>query len=124
MKKFIITLLVLLGAAILTPEVKAEPVASQDGPTCVTVGNVSITVTEREAPSISEVSITNYNRYRVTVSWSVWGTDANGNSRKVAGGTNSVSAADNQGYGASSRSFTCPKGITGLWVESSVQRCN
>lgn len=119
MKKLIFLLLVILGTAMCPAE--AAPVASGDGPMCVSTGNASVNISYNNANGSYYASFYNYNDYMVTVTWIVWGTDSAGKTRKVAGGVKSVGANVNQGV---SVYFSCPKDVDGLWVEADVKKCN
>ena len=91
-------------------------IISQDGPTCVDTGNVSVSIDYRR----NVVSAYNYNDYRVTVSYEVWGYN-NGKLQQIGGGTMSLGTTDVGRSG--SQSFS--SGYTGCFLKNvRVQKCS
>ena len=82
---------------------------------CIQAGNVSATVDENGV-----ISFTNYNRYRVTVNYTVTAFSDNGVRIKVGGGTLSIDPSCGQGVQEQRR---VAQGYSGYAIEISVYKC-
>lgn len=120
MKKLFFAVLVIVGTLLFSIDQNATPVQTQNGSTCVETGDANVGVVEDGTNSY--VYFSNFNNYRISITWSVYGTDNDGNTRNVAGGNTTVDPNVGGRIGTSRNTFRCPVGVTGLWVEARIQK--
>lgn len=89
-----------------------------DGPTCVEVGNCTVSITRNDDGQTYNVRATNYNKYAVTVSWSAYC-----NNNKVGGGTLTVASSKGANFQYNSATVYCSK--EGVYLDDvRVYKCD
>lgn len=130
MKKILITMAVLTGmvAGAMVFSSFAAPKQNKsteitmsvptDGPTCVEVGNCTVSITRNSDGQTYTVNAINRNSYAVTVSWSAYC-----NNNKVGGGTLAVARFYNGTCGSQSATVYYSK--EGVYLDDvSVYKCD
>ena len=114
MKKIIFILICVLSVGLSSVYASNSPQPSNDAPACVNVGNVSAT-----ALSNGVLQFKNYNSYKVTVTWTLYGHLSNGTRHPIGGGTTVLGAGEGE-----SKNFRTNDQYISYSVEISTQKCN
>ncbi len=107
-----------------SPSSYVSPEPDSNAPACHEVGNVSASADD------GTVTIINYNNYRVTVIWAVYGHAINGSRHKVGGGTDVINAYEAKSNGSPAatckvaRKYNTNDQYLSYSVDIKVQRCD
>lgn len=112
---FIIACVITLGLATL--QANETNGQANDGPACVTVGNVSASITE----GTNNVHFTNYNDYKVTVTWTVYGHRKNGSKSEVGSGVVVLGVSPNCN---ATEKYSKSDDYTSYSVKITAQKCD
>ena len=116
MKRILFILMCVITLGLGAIQANETPAPSGDAPACVTVGNV-----DAYANDNGLVYFTNYNNYKVTVTWAVYGHRENGSRVEVGSGVVVLGTGSDA---KTSRKFTKSSQYTSYSVKISTQKCD